>query len=271
MTQMLENSVQELKQTIHNHDGTNVAGASFCRQVEDLIGVFYDDIGSIVTVSIRSLFDLFVIKVLYVERQSRDASVIDYLGDMLGRYLYMHELFPMAGGGNHSLYYFSDILSQMEQGSSDFQNRYEVFRKYGDNALFIAGIFPRSLRRHRPGRLGGSRLVDTSYYVSTGKASYRLAAEHDRAEFIQQRFTLFKLSEYFEVYMDALNEMSERYILGFDMNLIADKLLDNFNLYQRSGDEHYLDNALKYAAVLRIDEQRFPALFRQRKGYIIGN
>ena len=107
--------------------------------------------------------------------------------------------------------------------------------------------------------------------MSTGKASYRLAAEHDLAEFTQQRLTLYKLSGYFEVYMDALNEMSERYILGFDMNLIADKMLDNFNLYRRSGDESYLDNARKYAAILRIDEKRFPSLVRRPRGHILHN
>lgn len=272
MVQTLEGSVQELKRTIYAHDGSNVAGAAFRRQVDDLISVFYDDIGSIVTLSLRSLFDLFVIKVLYVERRSRDASVIDYLGDMLSRYLYMRELFPaIAAGGRRPLYYFTDVVSQLEQRPIHFQNLFEVYRKYGDNALFITGIFSRSLRRRRPGRLGGSRLVDASYYVSTGKASYRLAAEHELAEFTQQRLTLYKLSDYFEVYMEALNEMSERYILGFDMNLIADKMLDNINLYRRSGDERYLDNARKYAAILRIDEQRFPSLFRRPRGHILGS
>ncbi|MFC1994615.1 hypothetical protein ACFLVD_00530 [Chloroflexota bacterium] len=39
-----------------------------------------------------------------------------------------------------------------------------------------------------------------------------------------------KLSAYFGVYMDVLNEMGERYISGFDVNLIADKILNCFNL-----------------------------------------
>ena len=55
--------------------------------------------------------------------------------------------------------------------------------------------------------------------------------------------------------------MSERYILGFDLDLIADKMLDNFNRYRETGDEHALDNARRYASILRLDRARFPALF----------
>lgn len=271
MAQTLESAVQELKRTIYLHDGYNVADAAFRRQVDGLISIFYDDIGSITTVPIRSLFDLFVIKVLYVERRSRDASVVDYLGGMLTRYLYTRELFPLVGaGGRPQTLYFSHVLEEMQGSVSRFQNLFEAYRRYGDNALFISGVFPRSFRRRRAGRMGGSRLLDRGYYVSTGKTCYRLAAEHDLAEFTQQRPTLYKLSQYFEVYMDALNELSERYILGFDLNLIADKMLDNFNLYRRTGEERYLENARRYAAILRLDESRFPALFRPPRGRPLG-
>jgi len=105
--------------------------------------------------------------------------------------------------------------------------------------------------------------------VSTGKTCYRLAAGHELAEFTQQRGTLSKLAQYFEVYMDALNEMSERFIMGFDMHLIADKMLDNFNLYRRSGEEKYLENARKYAAILKVGASRFPSLFRRPRGVVL--
>ncbi|HEU4759505.1 MAG TPA: hypothetical protein VFT91_05930, partial [Dehalococcoidia bacterium] len=141
-----------------------------------------------------------------------------------------------------------------------------------DNALFISGVFPRpdlSGRRRRPARMGGSSGVDRGYYVSTGKTCYRMAAEHDLAEFTQQRPTLFKLAEYFEVYMNALNEVSERYVLGFDLNLIADKMLDNLNLYRRTGEEKYLESVRRYAAVLRLDEERLSSLLGKAWGQIL--
>jgi hypothetical protein len=69
--------------------------------------------------------------------------------------------------------------------------------------------------------------------------------------------------------MEALSEISERYILGFDMNVIADKLLDNFNLYRRTGEQRYLENARKYAAILKVDGTSFPKLFQRSRAYII--
>src|SRR3990172_1518512 len=205
MRETLVASVRELKLRITAGDGRNVADASFRREVDRLIGAVYDDIGAVLTVPLESIFELFVIKVLYVERRSSDASVVDYLGGMLSRYLYARELFP------------------------------QCWR-----------------RGRRRGRMGGSPSADRGYFVSTGKACYRLAADHELAEFTRQRPTLLKLSGYFEVYLDALNELSERYVTGFDFNLIADKMLDRFNLYRRTGDERHREEARRYAALLRL-------------------
>lgn len=262
---MLEDAVRELKQVIETHDGVNVADRAFARRVDELIGAVYDDIGEIMVVPSRTLFDLFVIRVLYVERQGRDARVIDYLGRLLENYLYTRELFPFTRGGKLSLYYLSDLL-QETQGRARFQNLFEAYRKYGDTSLFVTGVFPRALARPRTGgRAGRTAFVDRSYYVTTGKRFYHLASEHELAEATEQRSLLEKLSTYFEVYVDALNDVSERYILGFDMRLIADKMLDNFNRYRRTGEERFLQNARRYAAILRVDPEAFPSLLKRTR------
>lgn len=262
---MVEAAVRELKDVIAEHDGTNVAGAGFVRRVDELISVFYNDIGEITNVSTRALFDLFVIKVLYVGRRSTDAGVVDYLGELLDRFLYTRELFPMSHGGRPSLFYLSDLLRETQQ-LTHFPNLFEAYRKYGDNSLFVTGTFPRSLRRRRGGRRGPPvAFVDRGYYVSTGKRFYDLAAQHVLAESTRQRALLEKLAAYFEVYMDALSEMSERYIMGFDLELIADKMLDNFNQYRRTGEDRYLQNARRYAAVLQVGPDTFPSLKQRRR------
>ena len=89
-----------------------------------------------------------------------------------------------------------------------------------------------------------------------------IIAEHDGVNVADARFVR-QVDELLSVFYDALNEMSERFIMGFDMHLIADKLLDNFNLYRRTGDEQYLSNARKYAAILKVDRASFPAIFRR--------
>lgn len=261
--------VRELKATIAEHDGQNVAGWRFAREVDELISRFYDDIGTVSSVSSRALFDLLVIKTLYVNRRSTDAQVVEYLGAMLERYLFTRELFPMVReGGRRTLMFLSDLLEETKT-LAQFQNLFEAYRKYGDNALFVTGVFPRSLRRRRGGHYRWSRpsgLVDASYYITTGKSMYRLASRHDLAEFTGQRELLAKLAAYFEIYMDALNEASERYILGFDMNLIADKMLDALNAYRRSGEESHLENARRYAAILKVDTAAYPRLFERGRG-----
>jgi hypothetical protein len=268
---MLEQRVEELKQIIAGNDGRNAADGRFARAVDELVSTVYDDIGEIRDMPSRALFDLFVIKVLYVGRHSRHAGVIDYLGRLLDTYLYTRELFPPDEQGRPRKLYFSDLLAG-QQLAGRFQNMFEAYRKYGDNALFLSGVFAASLQRRRPAGRGPLRRqraagVDRGYYVSTGKTMYRMASQHELAEDTQQRDTLSKLAEHFEVYADALHEMSERYILGFDMNLIADKMLDCINEYRRTGEERQLENARRYAALLRLDRDRFAALFSPEQAH----
>jgi len=253
---MLEAAVRELKDEIAARDGTNVAGAAFARRVDGLLSVFYDDIGEITNVSTRTLFDLFVIKVLYLERHSTDASVVDYLGRLLDRYLYTRELFPAASGGKPGWLYLSDLIQETKQHAR-FQNLFEAYRKYADNSLFVAGVFPRALRRRRRSR-SAVPSIDRGYYVTTGKRCYRLAAGHELADATRQRALLEKLAAYFEVYVAALNEVSERYIMGFDLPLVADKMLDSFNRYRSTGEERFLQDARRYAAVLKLDPEVLP-------------
>lgn len=268
---MLEQRVEELKQIIAGNDGRNAADSRFARTVDELVSTVYDDIGEIRDMPSRALFDLFVIKVLYVGRQSRHADVIDYLGRLLDTYLYTRELFPPDEQGRPRRLYLSDLLAGAQPGGR-FQNMFEAYRKYGDNALFLSGVFAGNLQRRRPPGRGAMRRqrttgVDRSYYVSTGRTMYRMAARHGLAEDTRQRDTLAKLAEHFEVYADALSEMSERYILGFDMNLIADKMLDCINDYRRTGEERHLENARRYAALLRLDATGVPSFFPREQAH----
>lgn len=260
---MIEDSVRELKEIIATNDGHNAADRRFARAVDDLVSAVYDDIGEVTALSARTLFDIFVIKVLYVGRHSVDAGVIDYLGALLETCLLTSELFPSDADGRPRKLYFSDMLDP-EKRPQDVPNVFDAYRKYADGALFLSGIFPSSLARRSRGagtlRRRAAGGVDAEYYVSTGKAMYRLAARDEHATCAHQPDTLAKLGEHFEVYVDALNEMSERYIMGFDMQLIADKMLDGFNRYRASGQDRDLAGARRYAEIVRVGDNRFPAL-----------
>ena len=258
---MIEDGVRELKEIIATNDGHNAADARFARAVDHLVSAVHDDIGEISPLSARALFDLFVIKVLYVGRHSVDAGIIDYLGALLEQCLLTSALFPPDGEGRPRRLYYSDLLDP-EKRPRDIANIFEAYRWYADGALFLSGVFPSSVR---PRSKGASALrrraapgVDSAYYVSTGKAMYRMAARDDHASCAHHPDTLAKLADNFELYVDALNEMSERYIMGFDMQLIADKMLDGFNRYRASHNDRDLASVRSYASILRPGGEPFP-------------
>lgn len=265
----LEERIGNLHTRIAQHSGQNIVDGAFRAEVDDLLSTFYDDIGEIRQIGLQSLFVLFLIKALYVERHSTDPQIIDYLSAMMAGFLFTRDLFPVVQDNKHFAFMLSDLLEEM-QNTMKFPNLFEAYRKMGDYSLFITGVFPASLRRRRRGNHGRrsyapAPTVDVSYHVTTGKSYYRMASTHNFAEATQQRPLLGKLSSYFEIYMEAMNEVSERYVLGFDMNIIADKMLDNFNRFRRTGDQTYLENARKYAALLKVDRASFPSLWRLRR------
>ena len=266
----LAQRIQEIRQTVAEHNGQNVADGRFGRRVDNLLSVFYDDIGEIKRIDLSTLFYLFLVKCLYVNRRSTNAAVLDYLSDMLTRFLWTREMFPLGLSQQQYLDTLVAILQETKEATA-FQNLFEFHRKLGDNSLFLTGLFPAALGRRSFGRRRGttSPTLNQAYHVDFGRRNYHQAADHELAEWTGQRPVLAKLSEHFAVYVDALNEMAERYIMGFDMNLIADKMLDSINRYRRSGDQRHLDDARKYAAILQVDRGAFPRLFRRRPRFAL--
>jgi len=230
---LIEQRVQELKAIIAGNDGRNAADRRFSRAVDELLSSVYDDIGEVSALPARALFDLFVIKVLYVGRHSRDAAVIDYIGALLEAYIDARRLYPPDERGRPRTLYFSDMLDP-EKVPADEPDVYEGYRRYADSALFLAGVFSPSLRpkaraRSSMRRRTAAPAVDAAYYTSTGKRMYAMASQHHHRECAHAPSTLAKLGDHFEVYADALREVSERYITGFDLGLLADKMLDAMN------------------------------------------
>jgi TPR repeat protein len=259
--ELLTQEIAGLRETIRAHDGSNVATWAFARKVDQLISDFYDDIDELTALRLGDILDLFLIKALYVNRRSRDAETLTYLGRLLERYLQASEL--SLGPGRGYVPYLADLMEETANPSGAYQNAFEAYRKYGDNALFISGVFPASLGRKRAaGRMGGAPHVDRQYFITLGRRYYEMAARHDMAEWVRLRATLERLARFFEVYVEALNEISDRYVMGIDMQLIADKMLDAFNRYRETKDERHLELARKYAALLRLDARNWPALAR---------
>lgn len=265
-TEIVREEIALLRDTIRANDGENVATGAFARKVDQLISDFYDDIGELTALQLGDILDLFLIKVLYVNRRSRDAETLTYLGRLLERYLVGSELVLNPGPGGH-LPYLSDLLQELANPSGQFGSPFEACKKYGDNALFITGVYPRSIGRKRAaGRMGGAAGVDVGHFVTLGKRYYEMAARNDTGQGAHLRGTLERLSRFFDVYVEALNEMSDRYVMGIDMHVIADKMLDAFNRYKETRANSDLEAARKYASLLRLEGNAWPALDASEDG-----
>ena len=89
----VETAVQTLKESAAASEGQNIADRAFAREVDSLLNTFYADITELKRIELRSLFDLFLLKALYVDRRSTSIAALDYLGDLMapartdGRYL----------------------------------------------------------------------------------------------------------------------------------------------------------------------------------------
>ncbi len=259
---LIAEDIAILRDTIRANDGANVATRAFVRKVDDLISAFYDDIEELTALSLTDILDLFLIKVLYVNRGSRDLAAMDYLRDLLSRYLFAASM--DLGGG------IVPYMSDFAEATRDIRGErtFEVCRQYGDNALFISGVFPQTLGRKRTGGImGGGAFVDRDYFALVGKQYYNLAANQEMARVVSLRATLLRLSQFFDVYVDALNEISGQYVLGMDMRLIADKMLDAFNRYRETKQTHHLETARLYAALMKLDGHTWPELTYEEPRY----
>ena len=254
----LETRVSMLKGAIAAGPGSAGSEHRLEQEADTLIDLFYDDIGAIKLLSLKSLFDLFLIKVLYIGHGGRDLSVLEYLSELLNRFLWSRELFRF----NQRYDFLFSLLEEIKERQK-FQNLFEASRHMGDNALFVTGVFPSAQPGRR--RRGAARLprIDRAHFIELGRRYYRVAAEEQLAGVIGQREVLIKLADHFSFYVEALNELSNRYILGFDMDVVANKMLDAFNAYRQTGDERQLENARKYAALLKV-ERSFTGLRRPR-------
>jgi hypothetical protein len=244
--ELLGEEVEILRETIRANDGSNVATGAFARKVDALIGAFYDDIGELSAIQLSDILDLFLIKVLYVNRGSRDAETLAYLGRMMERYLQTGEMALGPSGGH--IPYLSDLMEETAHPSGPFQNLFEAYRRYGDNAFHLRRLPGESWEEAPGGRMGGAPRGPP---VLRGRrqAVLRPRGEPDLAQRVQQRSTLQRLSSFSTSTWTRWNEMSGRYVMGMDMQLLADRMLDAFNRYRQTWDIAFIETARKYAAL----------------------
>jgi hypothetical protein len=151
--------------------------------------------------SLRRVFAATTEHAFEVDLGLADPPLIDYLVDLLIRFVRMDAIFRIRDPRGRRLNEVAEMMVEAEQRQSNPQR--EVYRHIGDFTLFWAGVYPEALSQMKsPDRQ--DHLVD--YFVQ-GKRSYYLASTFDQKPYDQEAPILRRLSEEFELCTYGLNRV----------------------------------------------------------------
>jgi hypothetical protein len=124
----------------------------------------------------------------------RDVELMIYVTGLLIDFVHVDNLYRVRDAQGRRLKYLIDLQVESQQG--DAAHARATQKHLGDYALFIVGMFPESLQRHR-------RPVSPDYYISQGKSAYATVSEMDG---LKPTAALFrKLAAQFETCVQALH------------------------------------------------------------------
>ena len=128
-----------------------------------------------------------------------DPRVIDYLADMLVRFIRVDAIYRSRDAEGRRLEELADMMIEAEQRQA--KPKREIHRHIGDVALFWAGVYPEALRR-LCSSTSKDHLID---YCEQGKRSYYIASTFDDEPFEHEAPVLRRLSLDFELCSYGLN------------------------------------------------------------------
>ncbi len=133
-----------------------------------------------------------------------DATIAEYVADVLADFARADNLYKMRSGGGRRIDSVVEMLARAPAVPADEADvlRQRMLRKYvGDYALFMSGVF----RQHIEGK--GS----LDYYLKEGSRSYWTVSELDLALYRTGYYLYQELSTKFEFYSGALDFMRKAY------------------------------------------------------------
>jgi len=142
---------------------------------------------------LKRLFAALTEQTFAVDLGVADPPLIDYLSDMLVRFVRMDAIFSIRDVIGRRLDQVAEMLCEAEQREGHPQR--EVHRHIGDFTLYWTGVYPEALQKLRSPEAKDA-LLD---YQMQGKRSYYIASTYDGVEFRDQAQILRRLSEEFEL------------------------------------------------------------------------
>lgn len=142
---------------------------------------------------LKRLFAALTEQTFAVELGVADPSLVDYLSDMLVRFVRIDAIFCIRDVVGRRLEEVAEMLLEAEQREGRPQR--ELHRHIGDFTLFWTGVYPEALRQLRSHERKDA-LLD---YQQQGKRSYFIASTYDDEEYRAEAAVLRRLSHEFEL------------------------------------------------------------------------
>lgn len=153
------------------------------------------------TQALRKLFASVTESTFHVELGVADPHLIDYLVDLLVRFVRMDAIFRVRDTRGRRLEEVAAMLLEAQQRQA--KPKRELYRHIGDFTLFWSGVYPEALERLR-GSLNKDHLID---YCEQGKRSYYIASTFDDEPYAEEAPVLRRLSREFELCSFGLNRV----------------------------------------------------------------
>ena len=150
---------------------------------------------------LKRLFAALTEQTFQVEYGVADPPLIDYLADMLVRFVRFDAIFKVRDIVGRRLDEVADMLMEADQRESKPQR--EIHRHIGDFTLFWTGVYPEALKRMRSFDRKDA-LLD---YQRQGKRSYYIASTFQGEPYESEAPVLRRLSTEFELCSDGLMQV----------------------------------------------------------------
>jgi len=150
---------------------------------------------------LKRLFTALTEQTFQVEYGVADPPLIDYLSEMLVRFVRLDAIFRVRDVMGRRLEEVADMLMEAQERESNPKR--EIHRHIGDFTLFWTGVYPEALRRLR----GFDRKDALLDYQEQGKRSYYIASTFRDKRYEHEAPVLRRLSSEFELCSDGLMQV----------------------------------------------------------------
>ncbi len=158
---------------------------------------------------LKNLFAGLLENTFHAEMGIADPHLVDYLTDLLLRFLRSETIFKVRDLQGHRLEEVACMLLEAEQ--SHPRPRREIHRHIGDFTLFWSGVYPEALK-HLKSLDRKDFLIN---YRDQGKRSYYIASTYEQEPYENEAPVLRKISDLFDLCTKGLQQVRQEWELEF--------------------------------------------------------